>query len=111
VKKRDADALLIKHNIYSHAAKDFRPLHDRILIRFEPRLKEDGLIVTTQKEHSEVQMEALVISVGNEVRDVKPGDTVACIHDVLSSRVYSFEADGHAYEEIRESDVLGVVEQ
>jgi co-chaperonin GroES (HSP10) len=94
VKKRDADALLIKHNIYSHAAKDFRPLHDRILIRLEPRLKE-----------------ALVISVGNEVRDVKPGDTVACIHDVLSSRVYSFEADGHAYEEIRESDVLGVVEQ
>ena len=102
--------MLRTHTVYSYAATEFRPLHDRILIRLEPRKKEDGLIITMQTEHSEVQMAAKVIAVGSDVREVRAGDTVACIHDVLSDHMYKFGDDQATYEAIREKDVLGVVE-
>lgn len=108
--KREADSLLRTHRVYSYAATEFKPLHDLVLVRLEPRRHEDGLIVTVQNEHNEVQTAAQVIACGNDVREVKPGDVVACIHDVLSDRVMRFQDDPEWYEILPESAILWVVE-
>lgn len=77
------------------------PLGDRILVQIKPLPEKVGSILLP-RGHNESAREALVLSVGPEVRDVEEGQTV--LVSVLAALAQVGEAALYA-----ESSVLGTV--
>ncbi len=86
--------------------KGLKLLRDFILVKPEQRTLSDVIHVVNSEKFNQ----GVIISVGNDVIDVKPGDNIKYGNGTyLDWPLYNFE--GIFYQIIREADIACVVEQ
>ena len=66
---------VIPDEIKEKALKDVKPLRNNVYIYMLPRIKKLGLI-ELPTQHKEYTEKAMVITVGKDVEELEPGDTI-----------------------------------